>query len=311
MRKLHRFSLGIVALLAPLCALRCGDGRSGADTDLAIAVFGAPGSDEGQFAGPRAIGVGPDTMLYIIDRSGRVQKFDPDGTFVGSWELPESEKGTPTGIGFDLNGSLLIPDTHYSRVLVMAPDGTLLSEWGTYGGGSGEFIYPTDIVVDSDGNFYVAEYGEANRIQKFDKDHSFITSWGSFGSEPGQFKRPMALAMDSAGYLYVADSVNHRIQKFKKDGTFVLQWGTPGNAPGQFKYPYDIAIGPDDTVYVCEYGNCRVQKFAGDGTHIATWGEAGLESGRFGSPWGIAVSRSGTVFVADTENHRVQVLTAR
>ena len=65
MRKLHRFFLVVAAPLTVVCALRCNDGGTRTATDVSVAVFGSPGSEEGLFVGPRAIGVGPDSMLYI------------------------------------------------------------------------------------------------------------------------------------------------------------------------------------------------------------------------------------------------------
>jgi len=40
------------------------------------------------------------------------------------------------------------------------------TQWGSYGTGPGQFIYPEAIAVDASGNVYVADQGN-NRIQKF------------------------------------------------------------------------------------------------------------------------------------------------
>ena len=45
-------------------------------------------------------------------------------------------------------------------------DGAFLAQWGTDGGGEGEFYRPNGIAVDLQGNVYVADAGN-NRIQKF------------------------------------------------------------------------------------------------------------------------------------------------
>src|SRR5918995_440050 len=86
------------------------------------------------------------------------------------------------------------------------------------GTGPGRFGYPTDAVTDRDGNFYVSEYGENDRIQVFSPEGGWLRQWGGHGLEPGEFLRPRALAIDDRDRIYVADSCNHRIQVFDTQG---------------------------------------------------------------------------------------------
>ena len=53
--------------------------------------------------------------------------------------------------------------------------------------GDGEFQFVTDAAQDAEGNYYVAQYGEYDRIQKFSPEREFLLSWGEHGHEPGQF----------------------------------------------------------------------------------------------------------------------------
>jgi tripartite motif-containing protein 71 len=45
-------------------------------------------------------------------------------------------------------------------------NGNFITKWGSEGSGNGEFDYPQDIVVDSQGNVYVADE-DNQRIQVF------------------------------------------------------------------------------------------------------------------------------------------------
>ena len=45
-------------------------------------------------------------------------------------------------------------------------EGVFIIKWGTQGTGDGQFDYPVDVAVASDGSVYVAEIGN-QRIQKF------------------------------------------------------------------------------------------------------------------------------------------------
>jgi tripartite motif-containing protein 71 len=89
-----------------------------------------------------------------------------------------------------------------------------LSHHGARGLGDGQFINPIDLTIDSADNVYVGDFGENNRVQKFDSNGKFITKWGSTGSNNGQFIDPISVTVDSSGKVYVVDGGNTRIQVF-------------------------------------------------------------------------------------------------
>ena len=159
-------------------------------------------------------------------------------------------------------------DTHYNRILHYTPTGELLANrtlGGRMGQGPGEFGLVSDVVRDTAHNFYVSEYGEFDRVQKFTPEGKFILQWGGHGTDPGQFMRPQHLEFDADGLLWVADACNHRIQVFDESGKLIKRWGTEGSELGQMYYPYCIGLDGKGHIYVCEFGNHRVQKFTLDG----------------------------------------------
>ena len=249
-----------------------------------------------------------DDHLYLADLTDRIQVFDRDGAFLRSWRTPDFNVDGPSGLTIDREGRLLVADTHFYRVLVYSPMGELLFQIGdgVQGTERGRFGYPTDVVIDRAGNFYVAEYGDNDRIQVFSPDGKWLRQWGGHGYEPGEFLRPRAMAIDEHDQIYVADSCNHRIQVFDVEGRLLRMWGTRGKKLGEMSYPYDLALGPGDTLYVCEYGNSRVQKFNRDGEPLAVWGRSGRRPGELYNPWALAVDSQGEVSVVDSNNHRVQ-----
>ena len=289
--------------LALLFLAGCGGASSRPDL-----VWGKKGVRDGDLARPRAAVIDRDDRLYIVDFTARIQAYDLDGHHLGlTWTTPDYRKGRPSGLSLDRDGNLIVSDSHYHCFRIYSHDGKQLRVIAPgAGSGSGQLGYVSDVVQDDDGFFYVAEFGEVQRITKFDNDGHFVTSWGSAGSEPGQLARARALALGPDGLLYVADACNHRIQVFTRDGTLVRHFGTSGSGPGQLSYPYDLAFGPRGDLYVVEYGNHRVQKFAPTGASLGTWGGPGREPGRFHSPWALAIDRKGRIHVLDTENHRVQ-----
>jgi sugar lactone lactonase YvrE len=275
-------------------------------------MWGRRGISKGRLQKPRAMAIDHDDLLYIVDFTGRIQVFTPDGEYLRGWRTPEIENGKPTGLSFDLSGRLLVADTHYYRILSYTPEGELLENeviGGTCGFEPGEFTLVTDAVQDSAGNYYIAEYGEYDRIQKFSRDREFLFQWGSHGSEPGQFVRPQNLAVDENDLIWVADACNHRIQVFDATGDearLVKMWGRQGAAAGELSYPYDLVLDGGDHLYVAEFGNHRVQKFTLDGQSLGTWGTNGRREGQLYSPWALVLDSKRRIHILDTYNHRVQ-----
>ena len=275
-------------------------------------VWGRKGVQNGDFVRPRAVAIDRNDHLYIVDFTARIQVYDRDGNYLGpTWTTPDYRNGRPSGLSIDRDGNLLVSDSHYHCLRIYSPDGRELRKiGGTAGTGPGEFGYVSDAVQDEDGFFYVAEFGENQRISKLDSDGNFVKCWGAGGSGPGEFARVRALTFrpnDPDHLLYCADACNHRIQVFTRDGQLVRMWGESGEEPGQLSYPYDLAFSPKgDVLYVVEQGNCRVQKFTPEGQSLGCWGGRGIAPGQLQCPWALAVDSRGRVHVIDSENHRVQ-----
>jgi sugar lactone lactonase YvrE len=287
--------------------LACAGCSGGGKPDLA---WGQRGLKDGDFVRPRAIAIdasGERDELYIVDFSGRIQVFSADGEYLRGWATPTIANGRPAGLAMGRDGTLLVADSHYARILVYSRAGELLREiTGKDGEGPGPMAYVSDIVQDADGYIYVAEFGEGDRIRKLTPEGKYLKHWGAHGSEVGQFTRPRALTLGPDGLLYVADNCNHRIQVFTRDGAFVRSFGKHGHDAGELSYPYDVTFDRSGNVLVAEFGNHRVQRFTKEGEARGTWGAAGRQLGCLNSPWGVAVDRRGRVFVLDTDNHRVQ-----
>ena len=203
-------------------ALRCS--RS-AGCDLQVGSRAGPGLGShgikpGHLHKPRVAAFDAQDQLYLADLTDRIQVFDRDGKYLRGWRTPEFNVDGPSGLTVDRLGRLLVADTHFYRVLVYSSDGELLFQIGdgVQGTTPGRFGYPTDVVIDRAGNFYVAEYGENDRIQVFSPEGKWLRQWGGHGYEPGEFLKPRALAIDEQDRLFVADSCNHRIQVFDTQG---------------------------------------------------------------------------------------------
>jgi len=306
----RRFAGSAFGLLLAAALVGCDDVAPGEPRPLdPVVVFGEPGRSLGQFVYPRAIDVDPQReIVYVVDRSGRIQRFALTGSPVDQWMLPEYDQGYPTGVTVAPDGRVFVADTHEHCVTVFSPEGEVLAQFGEFGMEPGEFQFPTDVAFGPDGRIYVAEYGGNDRIQVFDRDFRLLFQFGSFGPEPGQFNRPQGMAFNAdRTELYVADSCNHRIQVFNPDGELLRILGSVGTDPGEFRYPYGVKLLEDGTVLVCEFGNSRLQKLTRTGEPLGMHGGPGKDPGRLASPWSTAET-DGMLFVLDSRNSRVQVI---
>lgn len=275
-----------------------------------ILVFGGTGRTSGRFYYPRATAISDDGQrLFVVDKTGRIQQFDPDGNPERSWRLPSFDNGFPTGLSVDPDsGDLFVADTHEHRILRFSADGLLLGSIGGYGKGDGQFLYPTDVAFGSNGLLYVSEYGGNDRIQVFDRDGVFQFSFFSFGNGDDEVSRPQGMMFNrSTGELWIADSCNHRIIITDARGQRITTIAGPGTGPGALSYPYDLVLQPDGSVLVAEYGNNRVQHLARDGTCLGLYGMVGRSEGELLAPWAIAADAR-RLYVLDSGNDRVQVI---
>ncbi len=279
-----------------------------------VVAFGGSGRGEGYFHQPRGIEVLSDESCVVIDRSGRVQRFGRDGKVMTSWILPQWRNGQPIDLCVTPWDTLLVADTHYSRLLEFDTTGELvqilLEEWVVPGEDAGLSLV-RGVSVGADNAIYIADYGtdERDRVHRFERDGTYKGSFGQRGDGEFDLNRPEGLAVGRGGDVYVVDCGHDRVLRFSATGEPLGSFGESGTRPGQFLFPFDIAVGSDDCLYVVEYRGNRVQRFDADGEFIDMVGHAGRELVEFATPRGIAVrpdAGGDLVYVADTNNHRVQ-----
>jgi DNA-binding beta-propeller fold protein YncE len=222
----------------------------------------------------------------------------------------------PEAVAVDTQGDVYVADQLSYVVQKFSASGVFENEWGSFGGGHGQFGPIAGLATDAAGDVYVVDSSH-NRIEKFDPNGNFLTSWGHHGSELGEFSfgssqnytQPPGGGIAVAGnYVYVADSGNNRIERFNLEGTEAMTWGEKGSGLGQLSYPRGVAANEGEVI-VSDDDNHRIEKFAPEGAFQAAVGTNGTGPGQFGYPYGVALDAAGEVYVADDINHRVVKLT--
>src|SRR5262245_55373222 len=125
---------------------------------------------------------------------------------------------------------------------------TYVTQWGEYGSGPSQFIYPTGIEYGPNGDVYVTDGGN-DRVTRFTSDGQYVATIGGYGTGPGKLDWPHYMDFSPTnGDFYITDFNNHRVQRFTPDGAFVLQWGSLGSGPGQFGGPSGNRVDCDGNV---------------------------------------------------------------
>ena len=233
----------------------------------------------------------------------------------GFWTPQDMALGE-NGIVYVINRGAEELGQRISRVTL---DHQFLGQFGAYGRGDGQFIWPRSIALDNNnggnngnGIRVFATDDFLNRVSIFDADGAFLSGWGQPGNAAGELNGPAGIAIDhnragADGSVVIVDSLNHRIQRFTADGEYLGGFGSHGDADGQFNLPWGLCIGDDGAIYVADWKNRRVQKFDPDGNFLQKFEASPSGIGALQGPTGVAVDSEGDVYVADWGSHQVQI----
>jgi DNA-binding beta-propeller fold protein YncE len=134
-----------------------------------IKCWGRPGTEPGEFGRIRALVLGPDHLLYVVDATNhRIQVFTRDGELVRCWGEPGREPGQlsyPFDLAFDPQGDLYVVERGNNRVQKFAKEGKSLGCWGGPGRAPGQLDEPWGLAVDSRGRVHVIDT-ENHRVQR-------------------------------------------------------------------------------------------------------------------------------------------------
>ena len=294
-----------------------------------LTQWGSSGDNEGEFRKPLGVGVDASGNIYVGDTSNfRIQKFNADGQFISQidvggdnywqmWGMAVDGDGTVYAVG--VSALCAIEDCEHS-VKKFDSGGALVTEWGEYGSGNGQFIIwekPTDIALDGDHNVYVIDIGN-DRIQKFTPNGTFITAWGGHGTGVGQFDflqhYGAGIAIDqSGGFLYVVGGGDGRVQKFDLTGTPLLEWNSYGDPAEELLVIQAVTVDNDGNVLVNfvhpPFGSSYsggIMKFSSAGQFIAEYLELGSGPGQVYQPHDMVVDSTGRLHIAEDEFNRIQ-----
>ncbi len=239
----------------------------------------------------------------------------------------------PVGAGTGLvkvivNGTELVGQ-EFTYVLTTEVSTFAGNESGYTDGESTEskFALPTDVIIDSQDNIYVADRSN-HRIRKITPSGVVTTFAGSsrgFADGAGtnaQFYYPTGIAIDNQGNIYVIDKQNTKVRKITPNGVVsTLAGSSYGYADGtgtnaQFSNPTGIAIDNENNIYVADQNNHRIRKITLNGVVTTFAGSTGgFADGmginaQFNRPTGLTIDPQGNIYITDKNNHRIRRITS-
>ena len=256
--------------------------------------------------------------------------------------------GKPMGLGSDSSGNIFVADNDNNAIRkVTVSTGVITTVAGN--GGAGEtadnvlatsttVVKPTDVAVDSNGNIFIADYGN-RRIRKVTASTGMITTIAGPGAGSGvpvlpntvaatfHLHAPTGITLDTEGNIYVAGAKDPCVFKITTStgllsvvaGTGPYKVGVDGYngddiqaTAAQLSVPTKVVFDSAGDMYFTDLGNKRIRKVTkstGIITTVAGSDSSGTDpySGDGGSPllakllqpYGIALDAVGNIYFTD------------
>lgn len=199
---------------------------------------------------------------------------------------------------------------------------------------------PAGVAVDSSGNVYIADTGNA-RIRMVNTSGVISTIAGtgccSYGGDGGpataaSLYQPAGIAVDSSGNIYIADVVDSVIRKIS-NGTITTIAGKVGESGfygdggaavnASLGQPQGVFVDSSGNVFIADTQDNVIREISASSGNISTVAGYGAQQGFGGdggsatassvyldNPTGVAVDSAGNIYIADKGNNRIREVTA-
>lgn len=219
----------------------------------------------------------------------------------------------PRNVAIGPNGRIFVADSGNHQIQVFEADGSLVTAFGEFGNGDGQFNEPWGIAVDAS-HVYIADTWN-HRVQKFTVDGEFVDVFGASGAPAdvpennglGLFFGPRDIHLYGLNELLVTDTGNHRFQLLTRDGEFIAETGTQGASLGQMNEPVGFTYGLNGDVYLADTWNGRIQQFTNDLVAYNEWRVNAWQGNSINNKPYMTTDTEGRLYVTDPEGARILI----
>lgn len=299
--------------------------------------------------GPTAIAFDSAGNLYFVDAGFRVREVTASTGVISTVTGSGGTYGTSaTSVAVDASGDIYF-SANGTEILMLTPSTgnvTTIAGIGYDYGYSGDgglatnatLNNPANLRLDSSGNLYIADIGNA-RVRKVTISTGIITTVAGDGTsgyagDGGQASSAEisigSIAVDPSGNLYIADAGNNRVREVSASTGIIktiVGTGTAGylgdGGPGltaELRNPADVVVDSSGNVFIADETNYRIRKLtvatgiittiAGTGA-ISYSGDGGpATAAELSTPGAIAVDAAGNLYIADQLNARIREVAA-
>jgi DNA-binding beta-propeller fold protein YncE len=188
-------------------------------------------------AEPAGVAVQGDNF-YVLDRgTPRIFRLDATGSLQATINLDSFGTYGLNGLAVDPSGNIYAADTGRNRILVLAPNGSLVRQIGHSGADLGGLTQPMMLAFATDGSFVVADW-ENSRLERWDANFEATDVWTTAS-------HPFGVAIDQIGRIFVPDTDHRRVQAYSAQGALLGEMGAAGSPPIDVA-PRQVAVARSD-----------------------------------------------------------------
>ena len=246
-------------------------------------TFGGEGTGPGLFKDSMALALDAEGRVYVSDETRRVQRFDPSGKFLNTWNIPAATKWYARARG---GPEKLIVNERGEVYAVLA--GVILKLAGETGEVLGA-AHGSDYIHDAalspgHGLLVVSEKGDDDELVLIGGDgraarrtHRFVSSVLDKRLEV----EALRVAAGAGGETYALyaiggvagehwyDDEDIAVHRFSPEARYLGRFGGQGREPGQYGPPSAIAADARGRVYVSEPFD-KIHVYESDGRYVRT-----------------------------------------
>jgi uncharacterized protein YjiK len=303
-------------------------------------VTASYGGDGANFAAS-STGIGPNSAITTVAGNG-ASAYTGDNIPATAAALSD-----PASVAVDSAGDLFIVDYGNDRIReVNSTTGLITTVAGNgttgYNGDNSpataaelSILYPSGVVVNSTGDLFIADSGNA-RVREVNLATGVITTVAGNGvsgfsgdngpATAAKLNGVEGLAVDAAGNLYIADAGNKRIREVNLSSGLITtvagngtnaHSGDNGQATAAALFePDGVVLDSAGDILIAEAGDSQVREVirstglittvAGDGTAGYSGDNGQATAAELGNLEGLAVDAAGNLYIADASNNRIR-----